>query len=365
MEGTDNSDVRDKYRQIKEISFNYDLEQEIMVGKDNNEFSELVDSIMEKLCCEPWFVIVKMKRDVIVNVMEALEAVKSEIDGMILIFKMLTDGKVEHVTDSEVEMARVFNENEVIYMEIVMVNDNSSNNVKETEKDEKIEVYKPHQETFNDDKAYKEYRPKRAQHTYENRQPQQKQHFDHEKPEIPSDNHTKPQYRPRIKDLMENDQLRQQIEQQDRRPRQYSKPDDRKNSNSGPYERKPKFSQNTPEPEFKQMSHYDNPKPQYPTINHENNDNSPKELNNQFKKHQEPEQKVPNTHNPYNKPYTHYGSYKNATQEIQQNYNNIVNNKFDKREDDNGFRDRGHEKVDKEFGQVREVKQHRQRIMKN
>lgn len=383
------SDVKNRYRQMKEVSFNFDMKQEVMVNKENSEFGELVDTLMEKLCCEPWFAIVKMKRDYICNVMEALEAIKCEIDGLLLIFKMLSDSKVEYITDSEIEMGTIYNENRIIYMEIVLMNDDTKNEPEEIEvpdiiqpkqgtetyknqdqhynrQQEKIpyhkpnEVYKNQQRANNDNKRPyelgKEYhnhesqdnnykKPSKPDQDYNKLEKQNNEYKQHEtnnneykRPEMQYNAHNKterregdykkaethetnyaqsdikePKYRPRIKDLMENEELRQQIEQQDKRLRQDMRDGNRKDSGTRPYERKPRTYNNDDGTTFKPKQQYNNSKPRYNERTHNEDDNDayiPSDPNPKNNKEVETVQVKPLHIN--TKPYMHYGSYKNA-----------------------------------------------------
>lgn len=426
---------------MKEVSFNYDLNQEIMITAENSDFSELVDSLMEKLCCEPWFVIVKMKKDQVGNVMEALEAIKAEIDGLLLIFKMLTDTKIEHIIDTELDMAKIYNENQIIYMEIIMMNDGSDEKqeyVKEinpAKEFKPIEEYRPKKQPKEDQIPQKEtyqkevykvqpkqptqeqiYEPKsdaRKEPKYEHRPDVRQEQRYEPKPDIrqeqiyeprqeyrrePKYEHrneqrqdpryepkneprnefkneqkydqvnqdtNKVQYRPRIKDLMENDELRQQLEQQEKRPRNYTRGDDRKDSGAQPYERK-RYSQNDGEAEFKHKRPYNDNKPRFNDRKQEETGRDFEVYNEVQDSNKEVEQKPPKDNKIHPKPYIHYGSYKNALDGITQN--NKPQNTKEQADDQpivQNQKPRGHEGMRNTSDPVKYEIQPRTRVMKD
>ncbi len=391
MQGLDDSNsVKERFRQMKEVSFNYDLQQDIMVTGENCEFSELVDMLMEKLCCDPWFTIVKMKKDVFGNVMEALEAVKSEIDGLLMIFKLLTDSKVEHYTDSEVDMLKIYNQHNVIYIEVILMNDNSGYQNEDIPKREEVEEEEPieyHQntqkvETFKNKNEYvqrEEYQPQRntkneyaqkedyqpqrnTKNEYaqkEEYQPQRNTKKEYNKPDKKPENPKPLQYRPRIKDLMENEELKQQVVMQDRRTRRDTDKSDSNKSKKAPYERKNYKNEgdNNSKP-YKKA--YEVKKNNFEPRNEANNEVS-YEQSNEFNNNQgDVEKKAPKVSNPYQKPYTHYASYKNASEAIKdQTYHNANAN------NDNEYKAQyAQDKFKRQSDQSNFEKQSRTRIMK-
>ena len=359
-----NQSVKERYIKMKEVSFSFDLEQEIMVTEENGDFCELLDSIMEKLCCKPWFTIVKMKKKFVVNVLEALEAVKSELDGLLLIFKMLTQDKAELITDNEMEMATIYNDNDVIYMEIIMMNDGTDKKDEENEGNVKEEALIKDERPI--EPIEEEYKPQIAHQVKEKPRRHQNKRKYEDLPVKQQDNQETLQYRPRIRDLMENQELKQQIALQDRRPKKTTNNNSRKDSGPRPYEGNSKNDRDDSTHEHQYHNPYNIHKPHLEHNMGEDQEGVYKKPINYAKNNIKEVQAHPKLSNPSHNPYSHYASYKNATNNVMNNnnYHTMQNNAEEPYRPNYGQNDQ-HSQSRKFSDSARHEKQPRQRIMKN